>query len=258
MRWTVLVLAGCRQVLGLDEPAPIGDAAANKIDAADLAKHDEDGDGVVDSLDDCPADANPDQVDSDADGVGDACDPHPGRADRIRFFDPFLTMSSRYTATAGSWVLGSDEISQNVDSGTTTLVLDLGGDLTDPTIEVFIASSGGTGAIRESGGELIGSLTYACDLAEPGGFAISRQDMTGLTGQGGMLSGTTYPVRVVLRASSGMAPMSGPPDCNVERAGMTGILEVSGDTAPLASGHVALTTTGAMATFSSLTVFDHQ
>ncbi|MDZ7645576.1 MAG: thrombospondin type 3 repeat-containing protein [Woeseiaceae bacterium] len=35
---------------------------------------DSDGDGVEDSVDNCPADPNPDQADNDADGVGDACD----------------------------------------------------------------------------------------------------------------------------------------------------------------------------------------
>jgi hypothetical protein len=53
--------------------------------------HDEDGDGVFDLCDNCPADSNVDQsVDADADGVGDVCDPLPGLfGDRIVFFDPF-------------------------------------------------------------------------------------------------------------------------------------------------------------------------
>lgn len=36
---------------------------------------DSDGDGVPDSIDNCPLDANPSQEDADADGMGDACDP---------------------------------------------------------------------------------------------------------------------------------------------------------------------------------------
>jgi hypothetical protein len=35
---------------------------------------DTDGDGVADTTDNCPADANADQADADGDGVGDACD----------------------------------------------------------------------------------------------------------------------------------------------------------------------------------------
>ncbi len=38
---------------------------------------DGDGDGTGDALDNCPANANPDQADSDGDGTGDACDPTP-------------------------------------------------------------------------------------------------------------------------------------------------------------------------------------
>jgi Ca2+-binding RTX toxin-like protein len=37
------------------------------------AEGDEDGDGVADGLDNCPANSNPDQADSNLDGVGDAC-----------------------------------------------------------------------------------------------------------------------------------------------------------------------------------------
>lgn len=44
---------------------------------------DQDGDGVNDSCDNCPANANADQTDSDGDGAGDACDACP----RDRFND---------------------------------------------------------------------------------------------------------------------------------------------------------------------------
>lgn len=43
-----------------------------------LANPDTDGDGVPDSIDNCPTVANPDQRDTDGDGIGDACDPTPG------------------------------------------------------------------------------------------------------------------------------------------------------------------------------------
>lgn len=43
-----------------------------------LANLDTDGDGVPDSIDNCPTVANPDQRDTDGDGIGDACDPTPG------------------------------------------------------------------------------------------------------------------------------------------------------------------------------------
>ena len=39
----------------------------------DAPEGDEDGDGALDSLDNCPATSNPDQADSNMDGVGDAC-----------------------------------------------------------------------------------------------------------------------------------------------------------------------------------------
>ena len=37
--------------------------------------NDSDGDGIADDQDNCPAVANPDQLDTDEDGLGDACDP---------------------------------------------------------------------------------------------------------------------------------------------------------------------------------------
>jgi hypothetical protein len=42
---------------------------------ADLAVPDGDSDGYCDAIDDCPAVADPGQVDSDGDGQGDECDP---------------------------------------------------------------------------------------------------------------------------------------------------------------------------------------
>ena len=51
----------------------------------DCVGDDKDGDGFVDSCDNCPDDYNPDQQDSDGDGIGDVCDrslPPPGQGNK--------------------------------------------------------------------------------------------------------------------------------------------------------------------------------
>jgi len=50
------------------------------IDSIESQSQDRDGDGVVDSADNCPNKANPDQADTDGDGIGDACDNCPNIA----------------------------------------------------------------------------------------------------------------------------------------------------------------------------------
>ena len=40
----------------------------------DACDEDDDGDGILDSVDNCPLTANPDQLDTDNDGIGDVCD----------------------------------------------------------------------------------------------------------------------------------------------------------------------------------------
>ncbi len=57
-----------------------GDDLADRCDASyvDGPAADGDGDGIENAADDCPADADPAQLDADENGVGDACDPVAG------------------------------------------------------------------------------------------------------------------------------------------------------------------------------------
>lgn len=100
----VVCLAGCRQILGLDD---------RSFADADLA--DEDGDGVLDATDDCPGVFDVDQGDGDFDGVGDACDPKFGGGDaRIAsfFFNDRALDPADWIATTG-WNVGVGFVQTN-------------------------------------------------------------------------------------------------------------------------------------------------
>ncbi|MBP6841580.1 MAG: thrombospondin type 3 repeat-containing protein [Kofleriaceae bacterium] len=111
MALLVVGAAGCDVVFGVDPGAdgPVAGEADARTDAdpADADPADPDGDGVVETLDNCPGVANPvgadglqpdedrdqrgdacdlcphipalDAFDADSDGVGDGCDPVPGQ-----------------------------------------------------------------------------------------------------------------------------------------------------------------------------------
>lgn len=94
----LIVCGGCNAILGLDRThlATDGAIADAAIDSATTdcrpIGHDEDGDGIDDACDDCPATPELAQADRDHDGVGDLCDPHPDTpGDAIVFFDAFAT-----------------------------------------------------------------------------------------------------------------------------------------------------------------------
>lgn len=87
----------------------ITDTLDNCPDKSNPQQYDEDGDSIGDVCDNCPATANANQADtteSTPDGVGDACDPDPSGKTKISLFEGFNTTPTGWTLDTGVTVGG--------------------------------------------------------------------------------------------------------------------------------------------------------
>jgi hypothetical protein len=140
----VVALTGCNSLFSLD-PTHLADAdltdaferPAMPCDERGVANLDEDGDGIVNGMDNCPGIYNPDQADRDSDDVGDVCDPNPDIAgDAIADTTYFQTgLGCWVPDTIENWSLPATPGEVTTPStGAATLTLQLA--VTDATIEV--------------------------------------------------------------------------------------------------------------------------
>jgi hypothetical protein len=111
-----------------DSGVALDSGAAQDAGPICLDPHDEDGDGIGDSCDNCPTVPNADQFDVlelVPDGVGDACDPRPfDEGESIAFFDGFAGpgLDASWTQPRGIWSIDSDDAVQTSGAQVTTFL----------------------------------------------------------------------------------------------------------------------------------------
>jgi hypothetical protein len=173
--------------------APDATADSSVVDSDPDA--DDDGDGVINSKDNCPEVANPDQADedgdglgdvcdpcppfsnnadSDGDGVGDLCDPNPSTpGDHIYLFEGFNHPLDSTWDPLGTWNVGGGKVSISVNAGQANLGYPM-----PTTGSATVMTSITMTAVGEVNGEdaVAGALTQknassdsgiACDLTQP-------------------------------------------------------------------------------------------
>lgn len=123
----------CRASDTIPSDAVLTDLPVDMI-GPDMAAVDSDGDGRVDTIDNCPSRPNADQhdededlvgdvcdscphlaiaqLDGDGDGVGDSCDPHPSvPGDSIAYFDPFAGPRAEWVfSPETAWTYANDQL----------------------------------------------------------------------------------------------------------------------------------------------------
>jgi hypothetical protein len=253
--YALVILMGCDRVFLLQhipDASPCWDP--------DHVVHDEDGDGIADGCDICPADPDPMQTDDDGDGVGDACDPHRGMpGDHLVFFDPFETSDPRWTSVGAgaAWLIANGVATQSA-MPTGYLILK---DRTfhNPTVITFITGQAPgvsptfAGAyaviIDETASQAVNvGVTGNIEITDAGAFVqVSRPP-------GVLMSDyVTKPIATGTRAriaASADASCSGRYDDGVS------VIAAVAAPSPPADGEIGLRTTSTAATFESVTVIE--
>jgi hypothetical protein len=171
--------------------------ASPSIDAIrfDAMPGDSDGDGVLDTEDNCPAIANPTQHDEDADATGDPCDPcphlvaagggpdgdgdgvgdacDPGAAThRIAHFEPFAAPPGPEWDFSSSWQHVGDRM---VYSGSSNSYPSVQWSSGESLVEVGGTSTWNTSGVRQlvvSFGPQEPAIYYYCELYQNSGNAV--------------------------------------------------------------------------------------
>jgi hypothetical protein len=270
----LVVLAGCDRLLGVDPLQVPGDGQRGDSAGDAVTPHDEDGDGIDDSIDLCPADFDQTmpQPDRDRDGVGDACDPHPDLPiDHLAYFDPLLTFDA-WETVAGGWSASGDAVTATPTLGNQLALLDLGVAggrvFASPTIEVWV-QSGNTVATGWDAGVYMptaastgalppGAACYYNSVQQAAIFFEKRPVVGEGTEFPTMLFGNA-PLRLALEGDSEMigGVAGGPVLCvGQETGGIEGIATNPSDTQPIAMGRVGLYVYNGGATITSVTVIE--
>lgn len=257
--------------LPADEDAgtlPERDAGLPPVDAGPdpcASGPDEDGDGVVDACDVCPAHPDPLQEDSDGDGVGDACDPRPDvPGETLLFFDGFggPTLDAGYeTAGSGSWRLTGDGALEQRNNVTDARLWLPALDVEDVLVETAVRFSSMASFSRATGGPM-GRVdevqAFACGFGKTGTLVVGGPQDGALDIY--RLNGSTGGVAASVRTGAA----SSPSDTVARRVALdargTALAcqmdddEANGSTTEVTRGAVGLRTSNVRATFEYLLV----
>lgn len=159
-----------------------GDGIDNTLDncpyIANASQIDSDGDGVGDMCDNCINDANADQADADGDYIGDVCDSGSGTGDRCSNFVQHADLSGcnlSGQALSGLDIRYADLSSANLSNAVLTDVLLESATLTSTNLEGAVLESVDLGFANLSNSNLSGATLSGVDLY---GVTISNADLS--------------------------------------------------------------------------------